>query len=138
MLQKMLSTQLSDRKINICLLVLRSGVALLMMPHGYQKLVHYAEKKNEFMQFMGMSPALSLALVIFAELFCAGFLAIGFLSRFALIPLVITMGVAVFEAHSFDIFGEGQLAFVYLISYFILLYAGPGKISVDQLLFNKK
>ncbi len=138
MLQKMLSTQFNDRKINISLLVLRSGVALLMMPHGYQKLVHYAEKKDEFMQFMGMSPSLSLARVIFAELFCAGFLAIGLFSRLALVPLVITMCVAVFDAHSFDILGEGQLAFVYLISYFILLYAGPGRISVDQLLFNKK
>ena len=138
MFKKILSTQFTTSQINTCLFILRISVAILMMSHGYQKFSHFAEKQDKFMSFMGMSSSASLSLTIFAELFCSAFLALGLLTRIVLIPLLITMLVAVLMAHGFDVFGEGQLAFVYLISYLVLFISGPGSISADQLLFNKK
>lgn len=138
MFKKLLTTQFTTSQINTCLFILRISVAILMMAHGYQKFSHFAEKQDKFMSFMGMSSSTSLSLTIFAELFCSAFLALGLLTRLALIPLLINMLVAVFMAHNFDVFGDGQLAFIYLVSYFILFIAGPGSMSTDQLLFNKK
>jgi putative oxidoreductase len=64
-------------------------------------------------------------------------LVIGWATRFVLVPLIITMLVAVFVAHGGDIFGKGELAFFYLMVYIILLITGAGKYSADNFLIKK-
>ena len=89
------------------------------------------------MNFLGLGPAVSLALVVFAEFFCSILLVIGFMTRAALIPLIITMAVAVFSAHSGDIFGKGELAALYLVTYTSLLLTGPGRYSIDGIISRR-
>jgi len=134
---KLLSTQLKDSSLHVGLLVLRLSAGILMMPHGYGKLMHFAERKDKFMNFLGLGSALSLALVIFAEFFCSALLAAGLLTRFVLIPLSIAMAVAVFKAHNGEIFGDGETGFLFLTIYVMLLISGPGKYSVDKLILKK-
>ena len=138
MLKKLLSPNLIDRKVNVSLFILRAGVALVMIPHGYQKLIHFSEKAPEFMNFMGLGGEISLAMLIFAELSCAFLVLIGLFTRFACIPLVIAMSVALCKAHNCEIFGDGQTAFIYLISFIAVFIAGPGKYSMDTFLSAKK
>ncbi len=135
MIKKILNTQQVPFRINLSLLILRLTVAILMIPHGYNKMAHFAEKQEKFMSFMGLSGEISLAMVIGAELFCSILLALGLLTRLTLIPLIITMIVAVFVSHKGEIFGDGQEAFLYMITYIVLMIAGPGKMSIDSLLF---
>ena len=104
--------------------------------HGYDKIMHFAEMKDKFMPFLGMSPTVSLGLVIFAEFICGIFLIAGLLTRFACIPLIINMSVAVFMAHGGDILGKGQPAFLYLLSFVVLLFTGAGKYSLDGALYK--
>ncbi|MFM9944011.1 MAG: DoxX family protein [Bacteroidia bacterium] len=138
MLEKFLSPNLIDRKINVSLLILRVISGLVMIPHGYKKLISFSEKSGDFMNFLGLSGEISLALLIGAEFFCAILLVAGLFSRFALIPLVVAMFVAAFDAHSGEIFGDGETSFLYLACYISLLISGPGKWSLDYLLFGKK
>ena len=137
MLRPYLNTAHHATRINISLLLLRLWVAILMIPHGYSKLVTFAEKKDQFMPFAGMDSATSLRLVILAELFCSITIGLGLLTRFSLLPPMIAMSVAVFKAHNGDVFGDGQTAVLYLGIYLALFIAGAGRYSVDHFLFHK-
>jgi len=130
-MKKLLSTKYSAGAFNAAMLVLRIGAGILMMHHGFDKLVHFNTMRNVFTDFMGIGRSASLALDIFAELFCALFLVLGLFTRLVTIPLIIVMGVALFKAHNADVFGKGELSALYLAAFIVLLFVGPGKISVD-------
>ncbi|MBK8658481.1 MAG: DoxX family protein [Bacteroidetes bacterium] len=137
MTKTVLTTKISDTQLSLALLIIRVTVGVLMAYHGYGKLINFAEYEPKFMEFLGMSKNLSLGLVVFSEFFCSVFLILGLLTRLALIPLSITMLVAAFQAHGGQIFGEGEMAFLYLAIYVSLLLTGAGKYSADAFLFDK-
>jgi putative oxidoreductase len=133
MFKKMLLTGIEHQGVHLALLILRVSSAMVMIPHGYGKLMGFAEKQEKFMDFLGLGGATSLALVVFAEFFCAILLAAGLLTRYALIPLIVAMAVAVFR-HDMEIFGDGEHAFLYLAIFLALFITGPGRYSLDDLL----
>jgi putative oxidoreductase len=130
-MKKLLSTKYSAGAFNTAMLLLRLAVGLLMIAHGYDKLVHFSQYQAKFMNFLGLGTTVSLALVVFAEFFCSIFLILGLFTRLSAIPLIITMAVALVKAHKADFLGEGEMATLYLACYAVLLILGPGKISVD-------
>ena len=132
-MNKLLSTKYSTGAFNTAMLLLRLALGILMMMHGYNKLVHFADMQHKFMNFLGLGSTLSLILVIFAEFFCSLFLILGLFTRLATIPLIIATCVMIFKAHNGDIFGEGEHAALYLSGYLVLLLIGPGRISVDSM-----
>lgn len=132
-MKKLLSTKYSAGAVSGAMLILRLGAGLLMINHGYDKLIHYGTMHNEFINFMGIGKSLSLALVIFAEFFCSMFLILGLFTRLATIPLIITMCVALFQAHNAEVFGKGEMPALYLVVYVVLLLIGPGRVSVDSM-----
>lgn len=133
-MKKWLGTQYSNWAFNLSMFLLRAGLALLMIPHGYDKLINFASYKKDFLSFLGMGGTVSLALTVFAEFFCSIFLAMGLFSRLVVIPLIINMTVIVFEAHHADIFGDGEHGSLFLIGYIVLLLCGPGKASLDGIM----
>jgi len=134
-MRKLLSTKYSAGAFSAAMLILRLSFGILMMHIGYQKLIHFGDMQNKFINFMGMGSTMSLALVVFAEFFCSLFLIIGLFTRFATIPLIITMCVALFKVNNGDVFGEhGQVAALFLTGYLVLLFVGPGRVSVDSLI----
>jgi len=90
--------------------------------------------KNNFMNFMNIGKSLSLSLVIFAEFFCSMFLIAGLFTRLVVIPPIIVVAVALFQAHHFDVFGQGEKAALYLAAFLTILFVGPGKISIDGMI----
>lgn len=133
-MRKLFSTSYSTGAFNTAMLVLRLGLGILMIHHGYDKLVHFGKYEAQFMNFMGIGQTMSLALVVFAEFFCSLFLILGLFTRLATIPLIITMCVALFKAHNAEVFGDGQMSALYLTGYIALLLTGPGKVSVDGMI----
>ncbi|WP_462220872.1 DoxX family protein [Ferruginibacter sp.] len=109
-MKKLLSTKYSAGAFSTAMLVLRLGVGILMLMHGYTKLMKFSTMKNDFMNFMGIGSTMSLALVVFAEFFCSVFLILGLFTRLATIPLIIATCVMVFMANKGDVFGKGELA----------------------------
>ncbi len=136
MIKKFLSVKFTESKTNIAVLVLRIFVGVLMAHHGYGKLTHFGEYSEKFMDFLYLGPKVSLALVIAAEFFCSVFLIVGLFTQLSLIPLIITMVVAVFKAHSGEVFGDGEHGLLYLVIYVALFITGPGKYSADHYLFK--
>jgi putative oxidoreductase len=135
-MQRIFSVKFSETTVNIALLILRVSIGVLMAHHGYQKLTKFQEIEPKFMEFLGLSRSISLSLTIGAELFCSLALVLGLLTRLALIPLIIAMCVAVFQAHHGEVFGDGEHAFMYMIVYVALLITGPGKYSADGFIFK--
>ncbi len=133
-MRKLLSTKYSAGAFNTALFLLRLSVGILMMMHGYEKLKNFSTLEPKFMNFLGMGSSFSLALLIFAEFFCSMFLILGLFTRLAVIPLIIATCVMVFKAHNSDVFGDGEIATLYLTSYVVLLLVGAGRVSVDSMI----
>ena len=131
---KLTSVNYSAGSFNLGMLILRVGIGVLLVAHGYDKFTHYAQYSQQFINFMGIGQKASLALSIFAELFCAGLTILGLFTRIACAPIIINMLVAVFMAHKGKIFGEGEHAAMYAIVYTALLFVGPGRISIDGMM----
>lgn len=133
-MKKLFSTNYSDTAFSFALLVLRVASGAMMIPHGYSKLRGFSKMASNFSDPFHISSTLSLSLVIFAEFFCAMFIILGLFTRLASIPLIVAMSVALFSAHHGDIFGKGQMAGLYLSIFITILFVGPGKASLDNMI----
>ena len=130
-MKKLLSTHYNAFSFNAAMLLLRLAMGMLMMSHGYDKLVHFSEKKALFYDFLSLGSTTSLMLCIFAEFFCALFVVIGLFTRLVAVPLVIVMSIAIFSVHKMDFFDTGEKASLYLTGFLVFLLCGPGRASVD-------
>ena len=137
-MKKILSVSKTSNAIDIGLLIARVMIAALMLTHGIPKLqMLLSGEPVKFMSVLGMSPEFSLALTVFAEVICSIFLLVGFATRLAAIPLIITMLIAALLIHAADPIAVKEPALNYLLVYLMLLLAGSGKYSIDYLLQNK-
>lgn len=128
-----------SKNIDLSLLILRIAGGALMLTHGVGKMeALFGSEPIQFPDPIGLGATTSLALAVFAEVLCAVFLIIGFATRFSALPLLITMFVAVFIIHIADPFAKQELPLIYGSIYLVLLIAGAGKFSIDNLIFNKK
>ena len=132
-MSKLLSTHYSAGAFNTAMLFLRIAAGGLMVVHGYDKMVHFNETASHMINFLGIGSKATTTLVIFAEFFCSLLVILGLFTRLACIPLIICMGVALYKAHNNDIFGQGQVAALFLICFIVLLLLGAGKVSVDSM-----
>lgn len=121
---------------SMALLVARLWFGLSMLfNHGLDKLGHFHDIVETFPDPLGIGQEASLVLVIFAEVLGALLLAVGFMTRIAAAVLVIDMFVAFLMVHKTAMSG-GELAFLYLAGYIVVLIAGGGLFSLDTLAFS--
>lgn len=124
---------------DLALLTGRIAIAVLMLMHGLPKFqLLLSGATIQFPSVFGMSPELSLTLAVFAEVFCSIFILTGLGTRIAVLPLIVTMLVAVLTIHAADGFSTKEPAILYLIGYIVLLFGGSGRYSLDQLFFSSK
>jgi putative oxidoreductase len=106
---------------------------ILIWRHGASKVPALVAHPVEFLDPLGLGPAVSLALATFAECVCTSALALGILSRLACVPLVINFAVIVFVLHGAQVPGDrGELALLFLVAFTALLVTGPGRYSLDE------
>src|SRR5579863_4794478 len=129
---KFFSTQCSDGAFNFGALVLRVAFGLLLLiDHGLGKITHFSNLEYTFYNFLNIGHRWSLILCIFAEVVCAGLVALGIFTRFAALVLVVNFSVAAFMALKGEPLSHRELALLFLAAFFALLMTGPGKYSVD-------
>lgn len=100
--------------------------------HGWSKFQKALSGDMSFGDPIGVGEEVSLILTVFAEFFCGILVAAGLFTRAALVPLIITMLVAVFIVHADDPFSKQEFGLLYLIPYVTLFLSGPGKYSLDK------
>ena len=129
------------------ILVGRLGLGLsIALAHGLGQMQNFSMVAEKFPDPLGIGSTASLALAVFAELFCGLLLVIGAGTRLAVSQLMVSMGVAIychmklwgdplFPAKPGD--SSAELAFIYLIGFTVLLFTGPGRFSIDHLIVKK-
>ena len=107
------------------------------MTGGWGKLTRLGSGELQFADPFGLGPSVTLALAIFAEVFCSAALILGLLTRLAVIPLAVTMLTAIFIIHADDPWQKQEFAMMFLIPYLTLFFTGAGRFSLDYLLGRK-
>ena len=132
-------TTRDKRLYNFVLFLIRITIALFMLTHGLKKIdLLLSDEPLQFADPFGIGATASLMLTVFAEVVCSALLIIGLATRLAVLPLIITMVVAVFMIHGSDGFERQELGSIYLMVYVLLLITGSGKYSLDHLICRKK
>jgi putative oxidoreductase len=120
--------------IDFGILLARITIALLMLAHGFPKmLMLFSGGPIQFPPVLFLNAETSLALAVFAEVLASVMILAGFWTRLATIPLMITMLVALLVVHGTDPFAAKELALIYLLVYMVLFITGSGRFSVDSL-----
>jgi putative oxidoreductase len=134
-----LTEKLDNTLWNVGLLVLRATTGLLLaFGHGWGKLTNFSEMSTQFADPFGFGMAASLALTVFAEFFCAIAVALGILARVATLPLLIMFLTIILIIHGDDPWAKKEFALLYLVSFLTILLTGPGKYSLDNMIFKWK
>ena len=137
-LNKILDGKLKGTLDSLSLLLLRLFFGgSMIVAHGWPKFQKFDELSSTFPDPLGIgSSFVNATLIVFAEVICAGLVAVGLLTRLSVIPLVIAMSTAFFIQHGADPYPKKELALVYLIGYVVLFLRGPGTFSFDAMIFR--
>ena len=143
---------LSTNPENIAALVARLALAIVIFPHGAQKLLGWFggygfSGTMGFMTGAAGLPWIIALFVILIEFFAPVFLAIGFATRLAALAIILNFLGVVFTVHLQNGFfmnwfgnqgGEGYEYFLLWIGIaIVLLFNGGGKYSFDKLLSER-
>lgn len=104
---------------------------LVLYNHAFVKLTLFRDNPDSFPDPLGFGSANSFYLVMFAEMICGILVLVGLFTRGALIPLMITMSVAVLRIHWENEITDKELPLLYLAVYGAIFLIGPGRFSVD-------
>jgi len=119
-------------------LILRLVFGGMFMYHGYGKIENYDMMLKNFGDPIGLGTELSLILTIFGEFVCGLLVVLGLFTRFAVVPMFITMLVVFFVAHANNDFMAKMLPFVYLFLCVVQFILGGGKYSLDAAFFDRR
>ncbi|AKD01881.1 DoxX family protein [Pontibacter korlensis] len=128
---------------NLGLLLLRLGIGVMFILHGWPKLAGGPERweaigQNMELFGMGFAPTFWGFMAAFAEVAGGLLIMLGLFFRTACILLLITMIVATTRhAVAGDGFGGYSHALEAAILFFSLLLIGPGKYSLDNRFFHQ-
>jgi putative oxidoreductase len=113
------------------LLILRIGFAGLMLTHGIPKINSLFESPIKFTDPIGLGETTSLILALIGEVIAPILILVGFKTKLATIPAIITMAVAAFVVHANDPIDIKEKALLFLLGFIAILITGAGKYSVD-------
>jgi putative oxidoreductase len=132
------NTKYSDTAFNLATFILRIGAgSLMIVNHGLSKMNNFGQMSNGFMNPFHIGSSATLALVIFAEVFCSALIILGLFTRLACIPLIFEMAFAFVNVHHMNYAagqGGGEPELLFATCFLTLLFIGPGKVSVDRLI----
>lgn len=121
------------------LLVLRAVPAAAMLTlHGWGKLQALLAGAQGFPDPLGVGSQLSAALAVSAEVGASAALIVGLFTRLATVPLIVTMLVAILVVHAGDPLAARESAAIYLTIFATVAALGPGRLSVDHLLRQRR
>ena len=126
---------------NLSRLFLRLFVGVMLLQLGVNQMSQFDNLSSVTVAF-GMSGSTTITVVIVLELVCSMLIALGLFTRFAILPLLVIMGmtsVRLFGNEAFQdevIFGMMPEMLPMLLCGVLVFFgiSGPGKISLDYIL----
>lgn len=113
------------------LLVLRVASAGIMLAHGWPKVANFNQRFHAFGDPYGLGSEITFLFAVLAEFVCAILVGLGLFTRYALIPLIITMATVVFVVHADDPFARKEVPSLLLTCFTALFFLGPGRFAFD-------
>ncbi len=131
-----------SRRTWVPLLVARIAMAGEFVPSGWGKL-HNLAKLTAYFATLGIpAPAANAAASATTELVGGVLLLAGLGTRFAAAALTVVMTVAILTARIQDAHTIGDFFYLpepsYIVIFLVLVFAGPGKASVDQMIADRR
>ena len=120
------------------LFIVRVFTAIMIFQHG--KELFESKQMNDLVRFLTGEkipfPSTLAYLAKITEFAGSILLAFGLFTRFITPPLIISMIGVIYTMNGGNIF-NGDLAFLYLLLFLAFFFIGPGKWSLDYILFNR-
>jgi putative oxidoreductase len=128
------ATHTGSDSVSIGLLVLRAAALSLFLKHGLEKLTGYSRMVQHFPDPLHVGAHFGLAFALLSDGVCSVLVTIGLATRPASAVILFNLLVAFFFVHHAAYFTNGhvELVAVYIIVFAALLFAGPGRFSVDR------
>ncbi|AXT20481.1 DoxX family membrane protein [Flavobacteriaceae bacterium AU392] len=123
---------MKNNKTDLALAILRIGASALLLTHGIPKISGLSADPIQFADPIGLGATITLILAIIGEVVGPALIIIGYKTKLATIPVILTMAVAAFVYHASDPIGTKEKALLYLIIFITIFFAGPGKYSIDK------
>ena len=122
-------------------LLARITLGVLFMSTGWGKVHNLAKVAAFFAELHIPAPAIQATFVSYVELIGGALILIGLFTRLAALPLIGSMAVAILTAKAAEVHGLADLFGLVEWTYLALLVwvalAGPGRVSIDALLFQR-
>lgn len=137
-----LITAIGDNTQTLSWTIMRVLASAMFITHGWPKL--FGDSPQPIiggMDFFGINLGVNMLWIAgVIEVFAGGLVAIGLFTRYMSALAATLMAMAYLAAHPawFPTFNNGELAAMYFVTYFILFSFGPGKLSLDALLFSRR
>jgi putative oxidoreductase len=123
-------------------LLVRLSLGGVFITSGWGKLHNLGQVTSFFTELGIPFPGFNATLASSTELIGGVLILVGLVTRFAAIPLIFIMLVAIATAKRPEIDGVATLLsfieFTYIAGFAWLLVSGPGRASLDALLFGRK
>ncbi len=110
----------------------------MMAYHGFE--IFDPAKMEKYLEwnFKLGGPAFMAYLGKGVEFFGGVLFTIGLFTRLICIPLILTMAFITFILNSGKVFTDHQHPFLFVVIFLIYFFTGPGKLSLDYALFDKR
>lgn len=109
----------------------------LAINHGWPTFSNIlSSKTGEYPDPLELGPEMTMILMGTSEFIFALMVVVGLFTRISVIPIIVGFTVAFFVHHATDPFGVKELSFLYLGAFTSIFFLGPGKFSLDYLLFK--
>ncbi len=119
------------------LLIARVVFGLMFINHGIDKWASFGKLAPAFPDPLGVGSAISLSLIIFAEVICSVAFVLGLMFRAFILPMIFGMATVVFVVHSGGAFATRELSLLYLVIFILMLISGPGYFSLDTVIYRR-
>ncbi len=120
----------------------RVTVGVLFISTGWGKVHNLAKVAAFFAELHIPAPAIQATFVSYVELIGGALVLVGLFARWASLPLIGSMAVAILTAKADEVHGLpdlfGLVEWTYLVLFAWIALAGPGRASLDHLVFTRK
>lgn len=128
-----------DANIDVALLALRVMAAVaLLKAHGLPKLLNIQDAMAHIPDPLGFGSTFSTYYAIFANVFCALFVAFGFFTRVSALFIISITLTGLFVVHLTDPANLQDTPLIYSIVFGFIAYVGAGKYSIDYKIFKSQ
>jgi putative oxidoreductase len=129
---------MKNSQFNIGVLILRLSLGLLLLFHGYSKIIHGVEGLKGLMSDNNLPEFLAYGVYV-GEVVAPLLMVIGYRTKIASLIISATMFVAIFTAHSEEIFSLNEhggwaveLPALYFFGSLAIFFLGGGKIALSS------